>query len=321
MFKPRHLIALAALSLCAATAVAQSAQYPNRPVSLVVPFPAGSTTDTIARVLAQHVSNSLGGQVIVENRPGAEGQLAAQEVQKAPPDGYKLTLATSGNLSVLPALRKSPPYDVVADFTPVADIGRYAFFFYVHPSVPARTFAEFIEHAKANQGKLSYATGNNTGVLTMGQVKAQFGLDMTQVPYKGEPPAMVDLVAGRVQAMIGTSIGIPYLRENKLRMLVQLLPRRSPLVPDVPVLNEIGLKDLPVQMWAAVVGPAGMPRDVVDKLNKAFNDAQAHPEVQSKMEQIGFALSPSTPQALGTLIREQAKAYQELTRVIGMTPE
>lgn len=161
---------------------------------------------------------------------------------------------------MLPALRKSPPYDVVADFTPVADIGRYAFFFDVHPSVPARTFAEFIEHAKTNQGKLSYATGNNTGVLTMGQVKAQFGLDMTQVPYKGEPPAMVDLVAGRVQAMIGTSIGIPYLRENKLRMLVQLLPRRSPLVPDVPVLNEIGLKDLPVQMWAAVVGPAWMPR-------------------------------------------------------------
>lgn len=315
MQKIGGLIVAAALMVFSGSAWAE---YPNRPISLVVPFPAGATTDTIARVLAQHVSEQLGQPIVVENRPGAEGQISAQEVRNAAPDGYKIGLATSGNLSVLPALRKSPPYDAVADFTPVADVGRYAFFFYVHPSVPAETFQQFVDYAKANPGKLSYGTGNNTGVLTMGQVKSLFDLDMTQVPYKGEPPAMLDLVAGRLQAMIGTSIGIPHLNENRLRMLVQLLPKRSALVPDVPVLTEIGLDDLPVAVWAAVVGPAGMPSDVVDRLNAAFNDAMARPDVQSRMEQIGFALTPGTPQALGDLIKEQAKAYDDLARAIGM---
>ena len=297
------------------------AQYPAKPISLVVPFPAGATTDTVARVLAQHASTSLGRQVVVENRPGAEGQLAAQEVAKSPPDGYKITLATSGNLSILPALRKAPPYDVVADFTPVADIGRYAFFLYVNPALPAKTFKEFIEHARANPGKLSYGTGNNTGVLVMGQIKSQFGLDMVHVPYKGEPPALLDLVAGRTQAMIATALGVPHMKEGRLRMLVQLLPRRSSLAPDVPVLSEIGMKDLPVTLWAALVGPAGMPADAVEKLNAAFNAAMARPEVLAQMDQIGFALTPGRPEALGAMIRDQALAYRSLTRTIGMQPE
>lgn len=305
----------------AAFAAAAAAQYPARPISLVVPFPAGATTDTIARVLAQHASTGLGRQVVVENRPGAEGQLAAQEIAKAPPDGYRITLATSGNLSVLPALRKAPPYDAVADFTPVADVGRYAFFLYVHPGLPVKTFREFVDHAKANPGRLSYGTGNNTGVLTMGQIKAQFGLDILQVPYKGEPPAILDLVAGRTQAMIATAIGVPHVKEGRLRMLVQLLPKRSSLAPEVPVLSEIGMKDLPVAVWAALVGPPGMPQDIVERLNREFNAAMARPDVQSQMDQLGFALTPARPEALGALIRDQAQAYRSLARAIGMSAE
>lgn len=318
MFKLSRGLAVAALLMLSPAAWPQ---YPARPISLVVPFPAGATTDTVARVLAQHASASLGRQVVVENRPGAEGQLAAQEVAKSPADGYKITLATSGNLSILPALRKAPPYDVVADFTPVADIGRYAFFLYVNPALPVKTFKEFIEHARANPGKLSYGTGNNTGVLVMGQIKSQFGLDMVHVPYKGEPPALLDLVAGRTQAMIATALGVPHMKEGRLRMLVQLLPRRSSLAPDVPVLSEIGMKDLPVTLWAALVGPAGIPAEAVEKLNAAFNAAMARPEVLAQMDQIGFALTPGRPDALGTMIREQALAYRSLTRTIGMQPE
>jgi tripartite-type tricarboxylate transporter receptor subunit TctC len=310
-----------AFALGVLVSTAAIAQYPAKPISLVVPFPAGATTDTIARVLAQHVSVSIGRTVVVENRPGAEGQLAAQEVAKSPPDGYKITLATSGNLSVLPALRKSPPYDVVADFTPIADVGRYAFFLYVHPSVPAQTFKAFVDHAKANPGKLAYSTGNNTGVLTMGQIKAQFGLDMQQVPYKGEPPAIVDLVAGRTQAMIATGIGVPHVKEGRLRMLVQLLPKRSNLAPEVPVLTEIGMSDLPVVVWAALVGPAGIPAEIVERLNREFNAAMARPEVVTQMEQLGFALTPSTPVALRELIKDQAGAYRALVKTIGMQPE
>jgi tripartite-type tricarboxylate transporter receptor subunit TctC len=316
-----HFIRVLAGLCLAAVYAAAHAQYPAKPISLVVPFPPGATTDTIARVLAQHVSASIGKPVVVDNRPGAEGQLAAQEIRKAAPDGYKIGLATSGNLSVLPALRKDPPYDSAADFTPIADVGRYAFFFYVHPSVPAKTFREFVDYAKANPGKLSYGTGNNTGVLTMGQFKAQFGLDMLHVPYKGEPPAIVDLVAGRTQAMVGTSIGIPHVKEGKLRMLLQLLPRRSGLAPDVPVLTELGMKDLPVVLWAALIGPAGMPRDVVERLNKEFNAAMARPEVQAQMDQIGFALTPAKPEALAALIRDQARAYKDLVKAVGLPQE
>ena len=309
--------------LCAAAiaSTAPAADFPARPVTVVVPFPAGATTDTIARVLAQAAATTLGQPIVIENKPGAEGQVAAQDVAKAAPDGYRITLATSGNLSALPALRKAPPYDPVTDFTPIADVGRYAFFLYLHPSVPASSFKEFIAYAKANQGKLSYGTGNNTGVLMFAHVKSLFGLDMNHVPYKGEPPAMIDLVAGRVQAMIGTSIGVPYAKDGKLRTLVTLLPRRSPLVPDVPTLREIGMKDLTVVVWAALFGPPRMPKDAVERLNKEFVAAMQRSDVQAQMEKLGFALTPARPEALGTLVKDQLGIYRQLVRESGLQPE
>lgn len=302
----------------AAMAAATHAQYPVRPISMVIPFPPGGTTDALARILAKNASTSLGQQVIVENRPGAEGQLAAQEIAKAQPDGYKIGFATSGNLSALPVMRKSPPYDPVTDFTPIADVGRYAFFLYVHPSVPVKDFKEFIKYAKANPGKLSYGTGNNTGVLAFAQLNSTFGLDLVHVPYKGEPPATLDLLAGRVQAMIGTGAGVPYANEGKLRTLVALLPERTVLAPEVPVLREIGMGDLPVVLWAAMVGPAGMPKNVVERLNKAFVAALTNPEVKAQIEKLGFAVTPSKPDALGAMIKEQVGAYRTLVNAIGI---
>ena len=298
-----------------------AAQFPSKPVTLVVPFPPGATTDSIARILAQHASTGLGRPVVVENKPGAEGQLAAQDVAKSPPDGYRLALATSGNLSVLPAMRKNPPYDPVADFTPVADVGRYQFFVYVHPSLPAKTFREFIEHARANPGKLGYGTGNNTGVLAMAAFRSAHGLDMTHVPYKGEPPAIVDLVAGRVQAMVATGIGIPHAKDGRLRMLAALLPQRSPLAPDVPTLRETGQKELDAILWAGVVGPAGIPADVVERLNRDFNAALANPEAVAAIEKLGFTLTPGKADAFGAMIREQVAVYRRLVREAGLPVE
>lgn len=302
----------------AAMAASAHAQYPTRPISMVIPFPPGGTTDALARILAKNVSASLGQQVIVENRPGAEGQIAAQEVANAQPDGYKIGFATSGNLSALPVMRKAPPYDPVKDFTPIADIGRYAFFLYVHPSVPVKDFKEFISYAKANPGKLSYGTGNNTGVLVFAQVKSTFGIDLVHVPYKGEPPATLDLLAGRVQAMIGTGAGVPYAKDGKLRTLVALLPERSVLAQDVPVLREIGMGDLPVVLWAAIVGPAGMPKDMTEQLNKAFVATLTNPEVRAQIEKLGFAVTPSRPEALGAMIKDQVGAYRNLVNAIGI---
>ena len=310
----RPLLCLA-LAACAAAA---HAEYPDKPITLVAPFPPGGTSDALARALAKGASESLGVPIIVENKPGAEGQIAAQDVAKATPDGYRIALATSGNLSALPSLRKEPPYDSVKDFTPIADIGRYAFFLFVHPDLPVKTFQEFVDYAKANPGKVSYGTGNNTGILAMAQLATMFGLDMLHVRYKGEPPATLDLVANRVQAMVGTAAGLTFVQKGQLRALVALLPERSPLAPDVPVLRETGLGDMPVEMWAAIVGPKGMPAHVVERLNRAFTALLETPDGRSQIETLGFAVTPSAPQALGELLRGQAVAYQKLIREIGM---
>ena len=287
---------ISVLAACAA-AIATNVQaaYPDRPITLVVPFPAGATTDTVARVVSQAASIELGQPIVVDNKPGAEGQVAAQDVVRAAPDGYRLLLGTSGNLSLVPALRKKPPYDVLTDFTPVADVGRFSFFLYVHPSVPAKTLKEFLDYAKANPGKMSYGTGNNTGVVAFSHFNTLNGLDLTHVPYKGEPPAMLDLIAGRTQAMIGTTIGAPYMRDGKLRALVTINAQRNSLLADVPTLRESGMRDLEIVPWAGLVGPAGLPRDVVTRLNKAFVAALNKPEVRAQMDRLGFPLTPSTP--------------------------
>ena len=177
------------------------AQYPAKPVRVVVPFPAGSSTDIITRVLAGSVSQAIGQTLVVDNKAGADGAIAAAEVAKAPADGYTLLMATNSPMSAVPAMKKNPPYDPVADFTPITDIGRYTFFIVVHPSVPAKTLKELIDHARANPGKLNYATGNTTGIVSTAYFASLAKIALVHVPYKGEPQALTDLVAGRVQLM------------------------------------------------------------------------------------------------------------------------
>lgn len=309
------------LLLAAAMATNAHADYPTKPITIVVPFPAGATTDTVARALSQAASSELGQPIVIDNKPGAEGQIAAQDVVRAEPDGYRLLLATSGNLSLVPALRKKPPYDMLKEFTPIADVGRFGFFLYVNPSVPAKTLGEFLAYAKANPGKLGYGTGNNTGVVAFSHFKKLSGIDMTQVPYKGEPPAMLDLIAGRTQAMIGTTIGQSYVREGKLRALVTINAQRNSLLPDVPTLREAGMKDLDIVPWAGLVGPAGVPKDVVTRLNHAFVAAMHKPEVRAQMDRLGFPLTPSSPEAFGRMMESQLAVHARLVKAAGLRPE
>lgn len=302
---------------CLSTAHANG-EYPTRPMTMIVSFAAGGSTDTIARLLAQHVSDALGKPVVVENKPGAEGQLGAQQIVRAKPDGYTFGLVTSGNLSGLPAMRSSPPYDVVKDFTPIADVGRYGFFLFINESLPAKTFQEFLDYAKANPGKLSYGTGNNTGVLAFAQFKQTYGIDLVHVPYKGEPSATTDLVANRIQAMIGTGAALPYAEQGKLRTLVTLLPERSPMAPEVPALNEVGTGDLPITPWAGIVGPAGMPAEAVEKLSAAFIAAASKPEVKAIIDKQGFTLTAQDPKAFAELIEQQLEAHRTLVKEAGI---
>jgi len=314
----RLLILACAIAFCAPAA----AQYPAKPVRIVVPFPGGSATDTITRILAQSISPGFGQTMIVDNKPGADGAIAGAEVAKAPPDGYTLLMATNSPMSAVPAMKKSPPYDPVADFTPITDVGRYTFFLYVNSSVQAKTFQELVAYAKANPGKLAYATGNTTGIVSFAQMNSLAGIEMLHVPYKGEPQGITDLVGGRVQVMWATpTTGLNFVKEGKIRALVTQLNKRSSLLPDVPTIHEAGLPKFTITSWAALFGPAKLPKEIVARLNKEFTAAMARPDVQQQMEKQAFLLTPSTPEKLGEFVKEQMESYRSILRAAGVQPE
>ena len=301
---------------------ARAQAFPNKPIKLVVPFPAGSATDTIARVIGASVSSAIGQPVLVENKAGADGAIAGTEVVRAAPDGYTLLMATNSPMAAAPAMKKNPPYDPVTDFTPISDIGRYTFFIVVHPSVPAKTVAELVAFAKAKPGELNYATGNTTGIVSMALFNALGGVKMTHVPYKGEPQALTDLVSGRVQVMVVSSgTSLPHIREGRLRAIAVTLDKRSPALPDVPTIAEAGMPQFRLTSWAAVFGPAKMPRDVVERLNREFVAAIGRPDVQQAMEKQAFMLQGSTPEQLGALVKEQFESYKSTMKIAGIEPE
>ena len=315
----KRFIVLAAALLLAAPSFAQ---FPSKPIRIVVPFPAGSATDTITRILGNSVSSALGQPVLVDNKAGADGAIAGAEVVKAPPDGYTLLMATNSPMSAVPAMKKVPPYDPVADFTPITDIGRYTFFIVVHPGVPAKTLAELIQYAKANPGKLNYATGNTTGIVSSAYFSSLAKIEMVHVPYKGEPQAMTDMISGRVQLMFASSsTSVPQVRDGKLRAVVTTLARRSHLLPDVPTIAEAGMPEFSIISWAGLFGPARMPREVVDRLNREFVAAMGRPDVQAAMEKQAFVLSPSSPEKLGAFVKEQMESYRNILRAAGVQPE
>ena len=315
-----RLASLVALLLCSAALHAQ--RYPSKPIKLIVPFPGGSATDTIARILAAPVSQSIGQPVVVENKAGADGAIAGAEVAKAAPDGYTLLLATNSPMSAVPAMKKLPPYDPVADFTPITDVGRYTFFIVVHPGVPARNLRELIDYARLNPGKLNYATGNTSGIVSTASFASLAHIQLVHVPYKGEPQALTDLVTGRVQLMVVSSgTALPHIRDGRLRAIVTTLGTRSPLLPEVPTIAEAGMPQFSLTSWAGLFGPAKVPPEIVGRLNREFVAALKRPEINETLVKQGFAPNPSSPQALGELVKEQIESYRRVLRAAGVEPE
>ena len=310
---------LFAFLLCAGSA---AAQYPARPIRIVIPFGAGSSTDAVMRVLAPPLSAALGQQVVIEPRPGADGAVSAIEVTRSAPDGYTLGIGSGGPLAAVPALRKNPPYDVNTDFTPITDIGRYTVFLFVNSSVPATNLQEFAAHVKANPGKLAYGTGNPSGIVAFAQMNALLGLDMLHVPYKSAPLVMPDLLANRVQALMDPpAVALAYVKEGKLRALVTTLNRRSPLLPDVPTIHEAGVPQFTISNWMGLVGPARMPREIVERLNRELGAILRRPEVVAALEKQAFLPNPSTPEQFAAFIREQVQSYGNLLRAAGVQPD
>lgn len=293
--------------------------FPARPMRLVVPFPAGSSTDIIARVVGERVAAKLGQQVIIDNKPGADGAVAGVEVRRAAPDGYTVMLASNSAMSGMPAMRAIPPYDVMADFSPITIVGRYAFFVFVHKDLPATTLKELVAYMKANPGKVAYGSGNTTGRLSIAAIAAAHGLEATHVPYRGEPPAMTDLVTGRIQVMVAThGTGGSHARDGTIRPLAVILQQRSPLMPDVPTIVEAGFPEVDIAGWAGLFGPANMPREIVTLLNKSYSDAMSEPAVKQRMAEMDVVLTPSTPEKLATFTERQLEAHRKIVGKAGI---
>ena len=317
-----HARFAAFVSLLLLAAAAQAQPFPSKPVKVIVPFPAGSATDTIARILAAPVSQSVGQPVVVENKAGADGAIAGAEVVRSAPDGYTLFMATNSPMAVAVAMKKQPPYDPLADFTPITDVGRYTFFLYINAATPIKSFKEMVDYAKANPGKLNYATGNTTGIMSFAQMNALAGIDMTHVPYKGEPQAVTDIIAGRVQLLWATpTTGLAHLKDGKLRALATNLKSRSSLLPEVPTMAEVGVPGYSVVSWAALYAPAKLPRELQLRLNKEFTDAMKRPDVIAQMDKQAFPMTGSTPEELAAFTRSQLEAYRAILKSIGMQPE
>jgi tripartite-type tricarboxylate transporter receptor subunit TctC len=296
------------------------AQYPSKPIRLIVPFPPGGAAELGARIFAQPLGQALGQPVVIETRPGGEGIIASQAVMQAAPDGYTLYYGTATGLSFAPAAKKVPPYDPVRDFTPISLVGIFGFFVFSHSSLPVHTIRDLVGYARANPGKLNYGTGNATSVLATAQFAAQQKIDMVHVPYKGDGPLTLDMVAGRVHVAIATPASLaPQVKEGKIRVLATLLPSRNQLLPEAPTMTEAGLEAVPITPWGGLFAPAKMPREIVDRVQRALAGVLAKPEVRDAFGKLAFEPRSSTPEELSAFVTEQLQAYGRATRAIGLS--
>ncbi len=303
-------------------AAAHAQPWPSRPIKFVIPFGPGSASDTLARIAGQELGQALGQPIVIVNKPGADGALSAIEVKRSPPDGYTFLFGTNSPLAVAPNMRKDAPYDVLADFTPVTYLGDNTFFIVVHPSVPAKTLAELIAHAKANPKVLNYAAGNTYALVATGMLATNTGIEMQAIPYKSEPEAITDLLSGRVHLMLSTSTTTaPHIKAGTLRVLATTFHERSPLMPDVPSILEAGQPKFPIGPWFALVGPAGLPPEIVTRMHKEMAAVLANPGVREQMLKQGFIPSSSTPEALTAYMKDQLSVWKTALKDAGIEPQ
>ena len=308
------------LALAAVVFDAHADGYPAKPIRFVVPYPAGGPLDTVARLLGQKVSESAKQPVIVDNKPGAGGNIGADAVAKAPPDGYTILMGAVATHAINPTLYASMPYDSVRDFAPVTQVASTPNVLVVHPAVPASTVREFIAYAKSNPGKLNFGSGStgSAGHLAGELFKSMAGVDMTHVPYKGAAPAMNDLIGGQIQLMFDNlASSLAQVRGGKIRALAVTTAQRSALAPELPTIAESGLPGFDISTWFGVFVPAGTPREVVDRLHAEFAKALAAPDIREKMLNLGAEPVASRPEEFAAYIRAEADKYARVIKASG----
>ena len=299
---------------------AQAQTYPSKPIRFVVPYPAGGPLDTVARLLGQKVSESVKQAVIVDNKPGAGGNIGADAVAKANADGYAILMGAVATHAINPTLYSSIPYDAIKDFVPVTQVASTPNVLVVNPSVPASSVREFIAYAKANPGKLNFGSGStgSAGHLAGELFKTMAGVDMTHVPYKGAAPAMTDLVGGQIQLMFDNlASSLAQVRAGKIKALAVTTAKRSALAPELPTIAESGLPGFDISTWFGIFVPAGTPRDVVERLHGEFTKALAMPDIREKMLVLGAEPVASRPEEFAAYIRAEADKYTRVIRASG----
>jgi tripartite-type tricarboxylate transporter receptor subunit TctC len=316
----RILVALALL-LLKPSAPAFADTYPSKPIKLVIPFAAGSATDSAGRILAQALSERLGQSVIVDNRPGANGQIAAMFAAQSAADGYTLFMTTNSTHSANPHLYKSLPYDPIKDFAPIARVGTLAFMLVVHPGLPVNNAKELIAYAVAHRGELSYGTASTAALIGAETINTMGHTDMVGVSYKASPQAILDLVAGRVQVMVADfATAMPQVRAGKLKVLAVTTAQRSALLPDVPPIADT-LKGFDMTSWNGLFAPADTPQPILARLERETLASLAQADVKERFASLGFEVAPQDSAAFRRFVREQLDAWGKLIRAAKIQPE
>ncbi len=311
----RTALAVAFATAAVAGHTQDAASYPNKPVKIIVPFAPGGGSDFMGRLLAKQLTEKLGQPFIVENKPGAGGNLGAEIAVKSPADGYTLML-TAASYTVNPFVYKVP-FDSLKDITPIAQLARGPFIIAVTPSLPAKTLKELVDLAKKQPGKLSYASAGSGSITHVASeyFMDQAGIDVIHVPYKGTSPALTDTIAGNTQIVFGTVAStIPHVKGGKLRALAVSTPKRLPALPDVPTAMELGYKDYQVVNWHGLIGPKGMPADIVAKLNKAVNETMGAKSMESNLESDGLTASPGTAADFGAQLASESARWGAIVK-------
>jgi tripartite-type tricarboxylate transporter receptor subunit TctC len=301
----------------ASTASAQ-APYPNRTITLVLPFAAGSGTDTTTRLISKELGVALGVGMVIDNKAGANGSIAASYVARSAPDGYTLFVTTNTTHSANPYLLKTMSYDPVKDFTPIARTGDLPFMLVINPEIPANSVAELIALAKKEPGKYSYASGSSSGIVSGATFARLAGIDLLHVPYKSSPPALTDVIAGRVSMIfIDVPTGLPHVTGKALRALAVTTKRRSALLPELPTMDDT-VKGFDITSWQGYLGPANLPKDIVTRLNAEIRKIVERPDIKSLLAERGMEAFSGTPEEFDAFLKEQLVLWEKLISDAGI---
>ncbi|MFN0304429.1 MAG: Bug family tripartite tricarboxylate transporter substrate binding protein [Burkholderiales bacterium] len=309
------------LALLLACSLPVQAQFPSKPVRAIVAFGTGGATDVIARIVAVSMSQSLGQPVVIDNRPGADGIVAGEQLVKAAPDGYTVFFGTSTQISALPSLRKQVPFDPIADMTPIGGIGVNSFFWTVHPDLPVRTLKELAAYGRDNPGKLNAGSSSATASIAPTLFAAAENFKIQVIPYKSETTALNDLIGGRIQLVLVTGTLAQHVRDGRIRGLATMLTSRSKALPDLPTMAESGITPFAAIPWMGLFGPAKMPAEIVERLSRELLATLQKPEVREQIERQGMEINPLLAAGMGTLARDQTAVWRRLTNEAGIIPE